>query len=236
MKYGPIEKLLGLCTASCAALGLYSTPALAGPLTCTSTIVLSGAGNGFEADSSLGTGVCVQTADATFGNFNLAGLPAGGSVDFNVTNVGAPAVAYHGISFNDNFAAGTTYTMSYAVEITQGSNLFDELNADFTQTNGTSSLNTTTSQAGTGSIDFTKVGTQANGPDEKQYSPGFRVLDVKDVLVDGGSVSAISNDAIENKQVDIFEPQSAAVLLTGMAGVIFLSRRKRNTGNSAAEG
>jgi len=46
--------------------------------TCTSTIMLPN-GNGVELDSALTAGVCVQSQDKLYGNFNLAGLPAGGA-------------------------------------------------------------------------------------------------------------------------------------------------------------
>lgn len=222
-------KLAQLGAATFGLGCLVTGAAVAAPIVCTSTIVLSGAGNGFEADSSLGAGVCVQTLDAVFGNFNLADLPAGGSVDFNVTNVGSPAVAYHGISFNDNYTSGLTYTLGYSVEILTGSNLFNNLDSDFTQTNGTSTLKVTSTEAGMGSIDWTKVGAVGSGPNLITYTPGFTRLDITDVLTDGGAVSAITNNVIENKPVTVFEPQSAAILVSGMAGLILLRRKQKQS-------
>ncbi len=219
---------IGFGAALLLGCALCSTASIASPITCTKTLVLPG-GNGFEADTALTAGVCVQTVDALFGNFDISALPAGGSVEFNLTNFGTPAVGYHGISFNDNYAAGNTYTADYSVKILTGSNLFKELDGDFTQNDGTSTLTTGTSQAGVGSIDWTKVGASGTGPDMITYSPGFAELNVTNTLVDSGSVSAISDNAIENAPIamKVPEPASMAVLAVACFGFAALRRRKQ---------
>lgn len=47
---------------------------------CTTTIVLPG-GSGTVLDSSIAAGVCVQSEDKLYGNFNLGNLPTGGGGD-----------------------------------------------------------------------------------------------------------------------------------------------------------
>jgi hypothetical protein len=207
-------------------MGLYGGVAYAQPIGCTSTITLAG-GNGFVNDSSLTAGVCVQTADAIFGAFNIADLPAGGRVAFNTTNVGSPAVGNHGIAFNENFNPGTTYTMDYSVEIGLGTNTFVSLNGDFTQNSGTSTLIKTTTPTGTGSIDWTKVASVGSGPDLVTYSPGATELAIVDTLTDNGSITSVSNDLIENKAVTVSEPATIALLGTGLLSLMLVGRRWR---------
>jgi hypothetical protein len=206
---------------------LCGTAAQAAPIVCKSTIVLPG-GDGYVLDSRLTAGVCVQTVDAVFGDFAISDLPSGGRVAFNLTNFGKPEVGYHGISFNDNFAAGSTYTADYAVEIRSGTNLFKELDGDFTQNNGTSTLVTKVTEADAGSIDWSKVDAAGTGPDMLTFKPGFAELNVTNTLTDAGSVSAISDDAIENKPVPIAvpEPASMAVLAAACFGFAVLRRSK----------
>jgi hypothetical protein len=211
---------LGLSAILIAGASLCCGTASAAPIVCNSTIVVA-TGGGFVSDSSLTAGVCVQTGDAVYGDFTISSLPAGGRVAFNLNNVGNPLVAYHSISFNDNFDTGNTYTADYSVEILTGSNLFSALDADFTQTNGTSNLKTRTGQTGTGSIDWTKNGTVGSGPDLINYTPGYDRLNVFNTLVDNGTVSSITDDDIENKPVGVVEPSSMALMLSG-AGALGL--------------
>lgn len=236
-----LQTTLGFGAVLLLGTALCSTAARAGPaFTCTSTIVLAG-GNGVVANTKLGTGVCVQTLDALFGDFSIGTLPTTGTVAFNVTNSGTPNVAHHGVSFNDNFAEGKTYTADYEVDILAGSNLFKELDADFTQSNGgPSTLTTTTTEPDAGSIDFTKTtsagGTVSEtGTDQMTYTPGFSQLDVSNKLVDSGSDSAILDTAIENapavltSSIKVPEPISATLLGTAIVGFVALRRRKRAT-------
>ena len=207
--------------------GLCGTAAQAAPIVCNNTIVLGGNGDGFVNDSQLTAGTCVQTANAIFGNFAISDLPSGGRVGFNVTNFGDPLQAYLGISFNDNYEAGNIYTANYSVEITSGKALFTALNGDFTQNNGTSTLVTTTTQAHQGQIDWTKVGALGSGPDLITFSPGYVRLNISNTLTDGGSVTSIANDAIENKPVNVAEPASIALLGTGVLCMMAFGRRMR---------
>jgi hypothetical protein len=233
MRRTTLGSSIGLGAVLLVGTALCGTAAQASPITCKSTVVLAG-GDGYVLDSKLGAGVCVQTVDAVFGDFKISDLPKGGRVAFNVTNFGTPLVGYHGISFNDNFVAGDTYTADYSVEILSGKNLFKEINGDFTQDDGTSTLLTTTTEAGKGSVDWTKTGASGTGPDMINFKPGFTELDVTNKLIDGGSVTAVANDAIENAPVAIKvgsaipEPASMAVLAAACFGFAAIRRRKAN--------
>jgi hypothetical protein len=218
---------IGFGSALFLGVVLAGAAANASPITCTSTIVLPG-GDGFVQDTSLKAGVCVQTLDAVFGNFAISSLPQSGNVAFNVTNSGVPNVAHHGVSFNDNFSEPGTYTADYSVDILTGSNLFKELDADFSQSNGgPSTLTTTTTEAGSGSILITKNGSTGTGTDQILYAPGFARLDVTNKLVDDGSDSSILNTAVENAPVGIAVPEPATIALFGTALIGLLAIRHR---------
>ncbi len=203
---------------------ILSSAAQATPIICSSTIVLAG-GNGYVLDSALTPGVCVQTSAALFGGFGIAGLPAGGGVSFNFTTFGTPLAGYQGISFNDNYAAGHSYTASYAVDMLAGPALFMNVDGDFTQNRGVSTLITTTVEAGTGSIVWKKTGASGSGPDEIDFAPGYTQLHVTNTLTDNGSVSAISNTLMLDI-IPVPEPLSASLFAAGLLGLGLL-RRKR---------
>src|SRR5262249_27179071 len=135
--------------------------------TCTSTIVLSG-GNGVQLDSALTPGVCVQSQDKLYGNFNFSGLPAGGSVTFAFVTLNG--MDQHEITFSNPFMPGNTYTNSYEVAVVEGggfptNNFIAQLRADITQTVGgpTGFMETPNVPPTSGSINFTKTGNVVTG-------------------------------------------------------------------------
>jgi hypothetical protein len=194
--------------------------------TCTSTITLPG-GSGIVEDSSIITGVCVQTLDTLWGDFNISDLPIGGNIGFNLTNSGSPLVAHHGISFNDNYSASTTYDVSFAVTVNYGTNLLADLDSDFTQATGTSTLVTTSIPAGTGTINISKTGSGGSGPDSISYNPNVEAITVSDMLTDGGADSAILSTVIESGPANVPEPTSMAILGTAVLGVGLVHRRRK---------
>ena len=207
-------------------LGTMLNGGAANAFTCSSTITLPG-GSGFVEDSSITSGVCVQTLDALWGNFNITDLPPGGNIGFNLTNSGTPLVAHHGISFNANYLATTTYDVSFAVEVNSGTNLIANLDSDFTQATGTSTLVTTSIPAGTGTIDISKTGSSASGPDSITYNPNVQAITVGDMLTDGGADSAILSTVIESGLANVPEPTSMAILGTALFGLGLVCRRRK---------
>ena len=125
----------------------------------------------------------------------------------------ARLVAHHGISFNDNYAASTTYDVSFAVTVNYGTNLLADLDSDFTQATGTSTLVTTSIPAGTGTINISKTGSGGSGPDSISYNPNVEAITVSDMLTDGGADLAILSTVIESGPANVPEPTSMAILV-----------------------
>ena len=191
--------------------------------TCTSTIVLPG-GSGVKLDSDLTAGVCVQSQDKLYGNFNLAGLPTGGSVTFAFSTVGG--VDQHLITFSNPFMPGNTYTSGYEVAVIEGgtfpsNNFITQLRADITQTVGgpTTFTETPTPAPTTGSINFSKTGNVVTGTFVDSWTPGLTSdLVITDTLTTGpgSDASAILNTIIQSQQI-VSSPEPATLELLGIA-------------------
>jgi hypothetical protein len=149
------------------------------------------------------------------------------AIGVNLTNSGTPLVAHHGISFNDNYVATTTYDVSFAVEVNSGTNLLANLDSDFTQATGTSTLVTTSIPAGTGTIDISKTGSIASGPDSITYSPNIQAITVSDMLPDGGADLAILSTVIVSGPAKVPEPTSMDILGTAVFGLGLVCRRRK---------
>ena len=194
---------------------------------CTSTIVLPG-GIGTVLDSALGTGVCVQSTNKLYGNFNLGNTPVGGSMSFGFTGFGA-----HTITSSASFQAGVTYTDSYEVQVLQGgafptNNNIVQVRADFAQTSGgpTTLVQTTSPAPSSGTINLSKTGIVATGTFATNYTLAQAV---KDLIISGTFTLGAGSDASARvntivEQVDVVttpEPASVETLVLALTGLAF---------------
>src|SRR5215831_16326426 len=236
--FGPSKVFGGgifvVLTLVALALGGGITNLQATPI-CATPIVLP-TGNGTIDNSNLGDGVCVQSQDKIFGDFNFGNVPPG-SVTFRAN----PTGKRHSITFNAPFAPGVTYNNGFEVEAIGGI-LIAQMNADITQTEGgpTTLMQTTTPTPNSGSIDFNKTGNVVSGPFQVFFTPA---QDVTDMVVTGtltmgpnSDASAILDTIVESLPVrllNLFALELLGVALTGFGG--FGLRRKSRPGEAGPQ-
>jgi hypothetical protein len=227
MRRGIVGKMVLRAAGALLACGLSAGTALATP-TCTTTLDLGAAGSGVVAKSSFTSGFCVKANDKIYSNFNLTSLPATTVVSFNLNTFGG--LAYYGIAFGSTYQSGHTYDWSYEVTVSASApagTAIVELDTDFTQTAGTSTLTQTTNPAGIGSINEVKNGAivQPGSVTQSIFAPGVTDLQVSLHLVDNGTISSVTNTIIQQLPgQNIPEPLSLSLFGAGLAGLGIHSR------------
>jgi hypothetical protein len=186
-------------------------------------MVLPG-GNGTILDSAITAGVCVQSQDKLFGNFNLAGLPQPGSITFGFMTVSG--VDQHTITFSDPFMPNNTYTNSFEVQVLNTNDFISQLRADITQTQGgPTTLMQNTTPAGSAMIDLSKSGNVVTGNFIDNFTAADNVTDlvVASTLTTGpnSDTSAILNTIIQAVPI----PKLGTLSSLGLLVVAFVGMR-----------
>jgi hypothetical protein len=133
------------------------------------------------------------------------------------------------LSFSNGFTAGVAYNFGYEVFDLTGPAI-SQLDGDFTQTSGTSTLtkNSTPAGAPAGGITMTKIGPflQVGAVNAIDYNPNVLDLVILENLIDNGIVSSIVNTVTEVEPI-VAEPTSLLVLGMGLVGIGFSRLRRQ---------
>jgi hypothetical protein len=198
-------KRLGFVLKAAAGLLtlLLSAPAVAA-LNCTNTIDLGDDGNGgvFMTTVNNNPTTCVKVQDKLFGNFVFgpAFTDPFSNIIFTLGVVNGKE--HHQVAFNTPYLVGSTYTISYEIEVIPTSPLvIVELDADFTQTAGTASnllKNSVPLGNPAAGINQTKDSVNSTGNTTIAYSPGVRSLAISETLTVNGTVSSVTNTVVQS--------------------------------------